>query len=252
MKRPRRGHPGRCRCPPGSSRTRPRRASPSLPADAQQQALRWLLPRPSRHLDRCARPGSAGAAAPGRRQLGGGGLGARALLVRVRARQHRRGAHLNAGCWFEGHGRIVIGRDSFVRPQVMIFTSVTRSGQAGSGTWPGYRDVRIGDRCWLGTRAMVMPGVTYRRGHRIVAAGAVVTKDCEPGAGVRRRTRAAAAVSSARADALRQPLDPHRADRLGRDRRERRGRGARARRCPGTGRRWQGRCCSPACRQARP
>jgi maltose O-acetyltransferase len=41
------------------------------------------------------------------------------------------------------------------------------------------RNVEIGDRVWLGARAMVLPGVTVGDGC-VVAAGAVVTRDCEP------------------------------------------------------------------------
>jgi maltose O-acetyltransferase len=41
--------------------------------------------------------------------------------------------------------------------------------------------VRIGDRCWIGARATILPGVSIGDG-TVVAAGAVVTKDCEPDA----------------------------------------------------------------------
>jgi maltose O-acetyltransferase len=41
------------------------------------------------------------------------------------------------------------------------------------------RPVVIEDYVWIGTRAMVMPGVTIGRG-AVVAAGAVVTKDVAP------------------------------------------------------------------------
>lgn len=37
----------------------------------------------------------------------------------------------------------------------------------------------LGDGCWLGMRAMIMPGVTIGEG-AVVAAGAVVTKDVPP------------------------------------------------------------------------
>lgn len=92
------------------------------------------------------------------------------------------GSGVNAGCWFEGHGPIVIGRDCFIGPEVMIVTSVhliSAEGQVAREA--NYREVRIGDNCWLGARVMLLPGVTIGAG-TIVAAGAVVTKDCEPGA----------------------------------------------------------------------
>jgi maltose O-acetyltransferase len=92
------------------------------------------------------------------------------------------GSGVNAGCWFEGHGRIVIGRDCLIGPEVMIITSVHEIGDDGGvAREPSYREVRIHDGCWLGARVTVLPGVTI--GPRtIVAAGAVVTKDCGPDA----------------------------------------------------------------------
>lgn len=40
-------------------------------------------------------------------------------------------------------------------------------------------DTVLHDGCWLGMRAMIMPGVTLGEG-AVVAAGAVVTKDVPP------------------------------------------------------------------------
>lgn len=51
-------------------------------------------------------------------------------------------------------------------------------------------DTVLKDGCWLGMRAMIMPGVTVGEG-AVVAAGAVVTKDVPPYAivgGIRRRS----------------------------------------------------------------
>jgi maltose O-acetyltransferase len=92
------------------------------------------------------------------------------------------GCAINSECWFEGHGRIVIGRDVLFGSQVMILTSdheIFPDGQvARSAT---YGEVHIEDRCWIGTRAMIMPGVTIGAG-TVIGAGALVTKDCDPGA----------------------------------------------------------------------
>jgi maltose O-acetyltransferase len=92
------------------------------------------------------------------------------------------GCSINAECWFEGHGRIAIGRDCLFGSQVMILTSdhaIDPDGQvARSAT---YAEVHIKDRCWIGTRAMIMPGVTIGEG-TVIGAGALVTKDCDPGA----------------------------------------------------------------------
>jgi carbonic anhydrase/acetyltransferase-like protein (isoleucine patch superfamily) len=75
-----------------------------------------------------------------------------------------------------------IGRNVFLGPRVMILTSIHEidsNGQAARA--PVFSQVRISDRCWLGARAMIMPGVTIGEG-TIIGAGAVVTHDCEPGA----------------------------------------------------------------------
>jgi maltose O-acetyltransferase len=92
------------------------------------------------------------------------------------------GCAVNAECWFEGHGRIVIGRDCLFGSQVMILTSdhaIDPDGQVART--PTYGEVHIKDRCWIGTRVMIMPGVTIGEG-TVIGAGALVTKDCDPGA----------------------------------------------------------------------
>jgi len=92
------------------------------------------------------------------------------------------GSSVNAECWFEGHGRIAIGHHCFIGPQVMIITSVHEFGPGNEvARESSYREVRIGDRCWIGARATILPGVSIGAG-TVVAAGSVVTKDCEPGA----------------------------------------------------------------------
>ncbi|HEY6491766.1 MAG TPA: acyltransferase [Trebonia sp.] len=92
------------------------------------------------------------------------------------------GCFVNVGCWFEGAGRIDIGRDVFLGPQVMIITSVHEINEDGQvARMPVGSQVSIGDRCWLGARAVVMPGITIGEG-TIIGAGAVVTKDCKPDA----------------------------------------------------------------------
>jgi maltose O-acetyltransferase len=92
------------------------------------------------------------------------------------------GSFVNVGCWFEGAGRIDIGRDVFLGPQVMIITSIHPIDEDGQvARMPVASRVFIGDRCWLGARAIIMPGVTIGEG-TIIGAGAVVTKDCKPGA----------------------------------------------------------------------
>lgn len=39
--------------------------------------------------------------------------------------------------------------------------------------------ITVGDGCWIGARAVILPGVTIGDGC-VIAAGAVVSKDCAP------------------------------------------------------------------------
>lgn len=78
-------------------------------------------------------------------------------------------------------GRITVGARTTFGPGVYVTAS-------NYGLEPGVppmlqdtveQDVRIGEGCWLGTRVVVLPGVTIGDGC-VVAAGAVVTKDLPP------------------------------------------------------------------------
>jgi len=87
---------------------------------------------------------------------------------------------VNFGCVFDNLGPIRIGNDCDIGMEVLIATSTHEIGapdrRAGA---LGGRAVTIGDGCWVGARATLLPGVAVGRGC-IIAAGAVVTRDCEP------------------------------------------------------------------------
>ena len=92
------------------------------------------------------------------------------------------GSYLNIGCTFEGQGRVVLGRDVGLGPEVMIVTSYHEiSSERHVARDATFLEVRIEDGCWIGARAVILPGVTIGEG-TIIGAGSVVTKDCEPGA----------------------------------------------------------------------
>lgn len=90
------------------------------------------------------------------------------------------GSFINAGCYFDGRGAIRIGARCDVGMQVLFCTSTHAVGapqrRAGDAT---DISVAIGDGCWIGARATLLPGVTVAPGC-IVAAGAVVTRDTVP------------------------------------------------------------------------
>lgn len=81
------------------------------------------------------------------------------------------------GVYLDLQGNVTIGDRVGLSPQIAIITS---SHSVGS---PNKRvgelqalPVTVKDGVWLGTRCMVLPGVTIHEG-AVVAAGAVVTKD---------------------------------------------------------------------------
>jgi serine acetyltransferase len=85
---------------------------------------------------------------------------------------------LNHDCLLDGRRyQIRLGDDVSLGPEATILTlghdpqSPTFEDRGG--------DVIIGNRVWIGYRALIMPGVTLGEG-AVVAAGAVVTKDVEP------------------------------------------------------------------------
>jgi acetyltransferase-like isoleucine patch superfamily enzyme len=95
------------------------------------------------------------------------------------------GAHLALGGGYANNGaaivcfkEISIGRDVAIGPEVMIRDSDSHI-ISGSGR-PATAPIRIGDRVWIGARAVILKGVTIGDG-AIVAAGSVVTRDVAPG-----------------------------------------------------------------------
>lgn len=84
---------------------------------------------------------------------------------------------INFGCLLDGRKfEIRIGDDVSIGPEAGILT-LGHDPQS-----PNFEDrggaVVIGDRVWIGYRAMILPGVTIGEG-AVVGAGAVVTKDVE-------------------------------------------------------------------------
>jgi maltose O-acetyltransferase len=81
---------------------------------------------------------------------------------------------VNRNCCLDARGGLSIGSNVSISPEVAMLTM-----QHGSDD-PEFRTVvspvTIEDHVWIGTRAMILPGVTIGKG-AIVAAGAVVTRD---------------------------------------------------------------------------
>jgi maltose O-acetyltransferase len=84
---------------------------------------------------------------------------------------------INRDCTLDARGGLTIGDNVSISPEVAILTAQHFYDDPAFAL--DNRAVVIGDHAWIGTRAMVMPGVTIGRG-AVVAAGAVVTRDVAP------------------------------------------------------------------------
>jgi maltose O-acetyltransferase len=84
---------------------------------------------------------------------------------------------IDQGARLDGRGGISIGANVNVAPDVYLLTADhdPQSPDFEGRTAP----VTIEDHAWIGTRAMILPGVTVGRG-AVVGAGAIVTKDVPP------------------------------------------------------------------------
>lgn len=87
------------------------------------------------------------------------------------------GTRINRGCCLDVRGSLRIGSNVSLSPEVMVLTASHPIDD------PEFRvetrPVVIEDNAYVGSRAMVLPGVTLGRGC-VVAAGSVVTRDVPP------------------------------------------------------------------------
>jgi maltose O-acetyltransferase len=90
------------------------------------------------------------------------------------------GSFVNDYCYFENAARITVGREVAFGPRVAVITSSHSlgAGHRRCGRWTPL-PVEIGDGCWIGAQALILPGVRIGHG-AVIAAGAVVNDDCEP------------------------------------------------------------------------
>ena len=86
-------------------------------------------------------------------------------------------AVVNRKCHLDGRVGIRIGADASLSPEVCILSLSHDPQDPHFATEGG--EVVIGPRAWLGTRAMVLPGVELGEG-AVLAAGAVASRSCEP------------------------------------------------------------------------
>jgi acetyltransferase-like isoleucine patch superfamily enzyme len=85
-------------------------------------------------------------------------------------------SRINRGCTLDVRGGLTIGDDVSVSADVSI---ITIAKLATNKTSAEAKRVVIEDNVWIGTRAVIMPGVTIGRG-AVVGAGSVVLRDVPP------------------------------------------------------------------------
>jgi maltose O-acetyltransferase len=105
------------------------------------------------------------------------------IYIRGRARPGQPGITIgrrtviNQQCCLDGRGGLSIGNNVDISPGVWILTDSHDMHD------PFFREVlapvTIGDHAWIGSRALILPGVTVGEG-AVIAAGAVVTSNVAP------------------------------------------------------------------------
>ena len=91
--------------------------------------------------------------------------------------------YIGPGGQFFGRGGITISNHVIIGPQVIIMTSMHNYKNAKFIPYDEIEllnPVKIGEACWIGFNAMIMPGVNLGKGC-IVGAGSVVTKSFPDG-----------------------------------------------------------------------
>lgn len=89
-----------------------------------------------------------------------------------------RDVFINSGCHFQDQGGITIGDGSLIGHNVVLATinHALRPSQKRKNL---HAPISIGSNVWIGSNAVILPGVTIGE-WAVVAAGAVVTKDVPP------------------------------------------------------------------------
>ncbi len=85
---------------------------------------------------------------------------------------------LNPGCYIQGSGKLLIGNYCIFGPNVGLLSG--NHDIYDNRKYTTERETRLGDYCWVGMNAIVLPGIKLGD-FTIVAAGSVVTKSFEEG-----------------------------------------------------------------------
>ncbi|MFL2140602.1 acyltransferase [Ruoffia sp. FAM 26254] len=83
------------------------------------------------------------------------------------------------GCYYQSwNGKIIIGKGTYIAPNVGLITENHDLNNLDKHTLA--KDIKIGNKCWIGMNSMLLPGVELGS-NTIVGAGSVVTKSFEAG-----------------------------------------------------------------------
>jgi acetyltransferase-like isoleucine patch superfamily enzyme len=88
-----------------------------------------------------------------------------------------RGSTIGQRCYIDARAGVRVEADASISREVCVLTAAHEPDSPDFGA--SLAPVRFERRCWIATRAVVLPGVCIGEG-AVVAAGAVVTRDVEP------------------------------------------------------------------------
>ena len=89
-----------------------------------------------------------------------------------------RDVFINSGCHFQDQGGISIGAGSLIGHNVVLAT-INHDLSPFRNRENHYAPITIGERVWIGSNSVILPGVTIGS-WAVVGAGSVVTRDVEP------------------------------------------------------------------------
>lgn len=91
-----------------------------------------------------------------------------------------KGSSCNYKCFFDLGSDITIGENCNISYQVTFVNSSHEVGSSEKRAKGGFaKSITVGNGCWIGANATIMPSVTIGDGC-IIGTGAIVTKNCEP------------------------------------------------------------------------
>lgn len=85
---------------------------------------------------------------------------------------------LGKGCHIDGRNGIKIGKNVWIAPYVKIISM--NHDVNNYNNYIKAKSIKIGDNCWIGANAIILPEVELGA-HTVVAAGAIVTKSFREG-----------------------------------------------------------------------